>query len=74
MTYLIGERRLSGRGEFHPIPCWLPAEQLVINPGFIEVWPAPPWLALRIVCVLDPGLRLDAVATSCWPPRDRCGI
>jgi hypothetical protein len=41
---------------------------------FIEVWPARPWLALRIVCVLDPGLRLDAVATSCWPPRDRCGI
>jgi hypothetical protein len=24
---------------------------------FIEVWPARPWLGLRIVCVLDPGLR-----------------
>ena len=35
MTYLIGERRLSGRGEFHPIPCWLPAEQLVINPNTV---------------------------------------
>jgi hypothetical protein len=27
---IIGSRRLE---EFPPIPCWLPAEQLVINPG-----------------------------------------